>query len=289
MKLASICTAIALMATATSFARETVRLWDQKPPTDNGITETETTERDGFWVKNVSEAEMIVYHPDSKNNTGGAIVICPGGGYGGLAIDHEGYQFAAWLRSRGITAAILKYRMPNGHKEVPLEDARQAIRLLRANATQWGIKPNKVGIAGFSAGGHLAATASTCFSENGNSSRPDFSVLFYPVISMKSFVHKGSKERLLGQRPSIEDMEKFSPELQVTKDTPPAILLLSDDDTGVDPRNSLLYYNRLIENKIPAAMYVFPTGGHGWGMNISFEYHCQMLELLDNWLQNILK
>lgn len=214
-----------------------------------------------------------------------AVVICPGGGYAGLAIQHEGSQFAKWLNGQGITAFVLKYRMPNKHKEVPLDDAQQAIRYVREHANEFGVDTNKIGIAGFSAGGHLAATASTHYTTEGVSTRPDFSILFYPVITMETATHGGSRSNLLGDKPQSEDIQFFSNEKHVNTNTPPAILLLSDDDKSVPTTNSVLYYESLKKNSVPATMYIFPKGGHGWGMNIDFEYHSQMLELLGMWLK----
>ncbi|HMM03354.1 alpha/beta hydrolase [Dysgonomonas sp.] len=268
-------------------AQKVVKLWGTKPPTSNEITEAEKYERDGGWVINVSSPELSVYQPDKAKSTGMAVVICPGGGYAGLAIEHEGVQFAQWLNGQGITAAILKYRMPNKHKEIPLDDAQQAIRYMREHAGELGVDANEIGIAGFSAGGHLAATASTHYAIKGTSTRPDFSILFYPVITMEVATHGGSKLNLLGDKPSVTDVHAFSNEKQVNVNTPPAILLLSDDDKAVPPANSILYYNALKQNDVPATMYIFPEGGHGWGMRENFKYHTQMLDLLAMWLKDI--
>lgn len=267
-------------------AQKTVRLWDGNPPTNNNITEAEKYE-DWGWVTNVSVPELLIHLPDKSNNTGMAVLICPGGGYGGLAVGHEGEDVAKWLNKQGIAGVILKYRMPNKHNEVPLDDAQQAMRYIRQNAKELGIDVNKVGVAGFSAGGHLAATLSTHFTTEGISTRPDFSILFYPVITMKTATHGGSRENLLGSNPTEEDINFFSNEEQVRANTPPAILLLSDNDGSVTPENSVSYYNALKKHNIPATMYVFPEGGHGWGMRQSFKYHSQMLGLLKMWLADM--
>lgn len=280
---------LAMFSSSTLRAQETVRLWEQSAPTDNEITEAERYERNGSWVTQVSVPELMVYRPVLQNNTGGAVVICPGGGYAGLAIEHEGRQFAEWLKNRGITAVVLKYRMPNQHKQVPLEDVWQAIRYVRQHASVLGVRADKVGVAGFSAGGHLASTASTHYTTEGVSTRPDFSVLFYPVVTMGTHTHQGSRYALLGANPSEEDIRYFSNEQHINADTPPAILLLSHDDKTVSPLNSMLYYQALLQHQVPAALYVFPTGGHGWGMKPSFAYHSRMLELLGEWLQSVLK
>ncbi|GAB6865348.1 alpha/beta hydrolase [Bacteroides acidifaciens] len=266
-------------------AQKIVKLWETNPPTSNEITKAEKYERNGNWVTNVSSPELAIYQTNKAKNTGMAVVICPGGGYAGLAILHEGEQFAKWLNGQGITAFVLKYRMPNKHKEVPLDDAQQAIRYVREHANEYGVDTNKIGIAGFSAGGHLAATASTHYTTEGVSTRPDFSILFYPVITMETATHGGSRSNLLGDNPLPADIQFFSNEKHVNTNTPPAILLLSDDDKSVPTTNSVLYYESLKKNNIPATMYIFPKGGHGWGMNIDFEYHSQMLELLGRWLK----
>jgi len=267
-------------------AQRVIKLWEGNPPTDSGITEQETYDKSSGWTENVSVPTLTIFSP-TNNNNGMAVVICPGGGYAGLAFDHEGTEFAQWLNTFGITGVVLKYRMPNGHKEVPLEDAQQAIRYIRENSKVLGVDVNKVGIAGFSAGGHLAATASTHYSMKGTNIRPDFSILFYPVITMETATHGGSRLKLLGENPDVSVTHFYSNEKQVNKDTPPAILLLSDDDNAVPPINSISYYNALKNYNIPATMYIFPNGGHGWGMRKDFTYHNQMLELLRMWLEDI--
>lgn len=264
-------------------AQKVVKLWENTPPTSNGLSETELNE-DGR-ISNVTTPELTVYLPDSAVNKGIAVIICPGGGYARLAIDHEGHDFAKWLQSQGIAGIVLKYRMPNKVKQVPLEDFNQAITYVRSNASEWKISNDKIGVAGFSAGGHLAATASTHFSSK--ELRPDFSILFYPVITMGDFTHEGSRNNLLGETPSASEIMYYSNERQVNEFTPPAILLLSDDDTAVPPKNSITYYSALKDNKIPATMYIFPSGGHGWGMRDNFEYHKEMLSLLSSWLKTL--
>jgi acetyl esterase/lipase len=226
---------------------------------------------------------LYLYLPPSATPTA-AVVICPGGGYVRLSMDHEGHEFARWLNSLGLAGIVLKYRMPGGHSDVPLSDAQQALRVIRQNSKEWNIMPDQVGIAGFSAGGHLAATAATHFTDS--TTRPDFTILFYPVISADpSISHPGSFSALLGENPGAL-LDKFSNEKQVTPQTPPTVLFLSDDDRTVPPRNSSDFYDALKQNNIPAALYVFPTGGHGWGTNPTFEYHDQWKELLVKWLEN---
>ena len=168
-------------------------------------------------------------------------------------------------------------------------DAQEAMRYIRKNAKELNIDANKIGIAGFSAGGHLAATVSTHHNSTTVNTRPDFSILFYPVITMEVATHGGSKSSLLGDKPTSTDIYKFSAEKQVNVNTPPAIILVSDDDKGVLPTNSTLYYDALKKNDIPATLYVFPEGGHGWGMRKNFKYHTQMLNLLEMWLEDFNK
>ncbi|HCO66474.1 MAG TPA: xylanase [Dysgonomonas sp.] len=272
-----------------TIAQHEIDLWKNSPPTNNGITTPEISERDGWWITDVSTAKLVVYSAPKSNNTGMCVIICPGGAYAGLAFSHEGREFAQWLNTLGINAVVLKYRMPNKHKEIPLDDAWQAIRYVRENAKEMNINPENIGIAGFSAGGHLASTASTHFSTTGINTRPDFSILFYPVITMSLSTHGGSKSNLLGNNPSSSDVYIYSNEKQVNANTPPTILLLSDDDDVVLPQNSIEYYNSLKNNNILASMYIFPEGGHGWGMNKDFKYNEQMLFLLKSWLLDINK
>lgn len=263
---------MAAMAGAQNY---TIKVWPDGAPDSNGMTLKEDHSEQGR-VANISEAELYVYLPDEKLNSGAAVVICPGGGYVKEAIDHEGYDMAKWFAARGIAGIVLKYRLPYGHHLIPSGDARRAIRLVRMNATRWNINPDKIGIAGSSAGGHLASTAGTVF-DRGNPSavdpvekiscRPDFMLLLYPVITMKEeFTHAGSRKNLLGEGFDRNLVAKYSNEMNVTKDTPPAFIVLADDDKAVVPRNSIEFYTRLKENGIPAEMHIFARGGHGFGM-----------------------
>lgn len=265
----------------------TIRLWDNATaPHSNGITGPEE-EPEPYRLANTSTAELYLYPADASKATGLGVVICPGGGYARLAIDHEGFQIGQWLAAQGITAAVLKYRLPNGHPEVPLEDAEQALRVLRGDAP--GAEDYacpKVGIMGFSAGGHLAAMASTM-----GAVRPDFSLLFYPVITAeRGKGHQGSFNNLVGtERRTAESDARFSLENRVTEQTPPALLLLSDDDRTVPPVNSLRYYNALKEHGIEASLHIYPTGGHGWGFHDNFRYKAAWQAALLDWLQRFVK
>lgn len=261
---------------------QTIKIWEQSPPSNNGLSGKELTK--GTFISNISEPEITVYHPEGNNKTK-AVIICPGGGYSGVAFEHEGTQVAEWLQSNGYTAILLKYRLPNKKKEIPLDDVQQTLKIVRSKAKEWNLIEDKIGIAGFSAGGHLVSTASTHFSTP--ETRPDFTILFYPVVSMGKYTHKGSLHNLLGDNPSEEDINAYSNETRVTEQTPPTLLLLSDNDSLVPSMNSILYYEALKRNNVPATMYIFPTGGHGWGMNKNFEYHDLMLSLLNSWLKSI--
>lgn len=262
----------------------TVRIWDNATaPHSNGIT-TPETETEPDRLRNTSEAVLYIFPADKARATGQAVVICPGGGYGMLAMDHEGYQLAQWFAANGITGAVLKYRMPNHRPEVPLEDAEQALRILRGDAPgAEGYTCAKVGIAGSSAGGHLAAMASTI-----GSVRPAFSILFYPVITaVQGKRHQGSFINLLSEERTPEQDAAYSLESRVTASTPPAILLLSDDDKAVPPVNSTLYYNALKEHGIEASMHIYPTGGHGWGIRDNFRYKEAWQAAVLDWLEKI--
>ena len=255
-------------------------LWPNGAPNTNGIVEQESEARANR-PTNITSPTLTVYV--AKNSNGKAIVACRGGGYVHLAMDHEGHDMAAWFNAQGITYAVLKYRMPNEHHEVPLSDALQAIRLVREHAEEWNIE--KVGIMSSSAGGHLASTAATHYTDD---SRPDFQILFYPVISMDlSICHKGSRERLIGKTPTDELVQLYSNELQVSAQTPPAFIMHSSDDRVVPVENSLRYYQALVKNKVPASLHCYPTGGHGWGYNDNFKYKRQWTGELEKWLREL--
>lgn len=274
------------LLTATATARDygqaaTVRIWDNRTaPHSNGITTPETEpERDR--IADTSQAELYIFPADPATATGQAVVICPGGGYRLLCMDYEGYDVAKWFAAHGITAAILKYRMPNGHPEVPLEDAVQALCILSGEVPgAEGFTAEEVGIAGFSAGGHLAAMASTI-----GSCRPAFSILFYPVITAEEGrCHRGSFDNLLGAARSRTDSEAYSLQRRVTPATPPTLLLLSDDDRTVPPVNATEYYRSLKEHGIDASMHIYPEGGHGWGIRSDFRYREAWQQAVLDWL-----
>jgi acetyl esterase/lipase len=227
----------------------------------------------------VSRPTLQVFLPPPGIATGTAVVVCPGGGYLHLAFTHEGTDIARTLNTLGIAAFVLKYRLPNDETMVdktigPLQDAQRAIQLVRERAGEWGINPARVGIMGFSAGGHLASTAGTHFNEavidnpGKISLRPDFMILLYPVISFQdSIAHRGSRDNLIGLHPDAAVVRKFSNELQVTPETPPTFLVHAGDDKVVPVANSLHFYQALQANGVPAELLIFPKGGHGFGMN----------------------
>ncbi len=240
--------------------------------------------------ENGKNATITLYKPENQMSDK-AVVVCPGGGYGFLAVDHEGEKVARWLNSQGITAAVLRYTLPNADKDAadtqkPLEDAATAIKLMRQSATKWGFSAQKVGIIGFSAGGHLASTASTLYPDA--ESRPDFSILFYPVISVKEGVtHQGSRQNLIGSKPSAELINRFSNAKNVNSKTPPTFIALSSDDTVVVPQNSIEYYQALNDWGVPAEMHIYPTGNHGWGFSDDFKYYGEFTTSLARWLREL--
>lgn len=270
--LKSIALLVALFAASMSAMAQRsfdVNLWAAKAPNKNGLQDT---------------AYIKVYLPDAKRATGRAVVICPGGGYAHLAMEHEGTQWAPFFNNMGIAAIVLHYRMPNGNVKVPISDAEEAMRTVRRNAKNWHINASDVGIMGFSAGGHLASTIAT---QSKADAKPNFQILFYPVITMmQGYTHQGSHDNLLGKDAHKKDEQKYCSDLQVTRVTPRACLLLSDDDHTVMPINSVNYYAELYRHDVPASIYVYPTGGHGWGMNTSFAFHAEMLTNLKGWLES---
>ncbi len=267
-------------------ADKVVKWWNnKKAPHSNEEEKDESRNKAGHFY-NTSQTEFYLYIADKEKATGQAIVLCPGGGYGAVCIEREGFFLAEYFKSIGVTALVLKYRLPNyGHKEVPLEDAQAALRYLRKNAKKLGVDPTKVGIAGSSAGGHLAAYVST-FTEDAE--KPAFAVLFYPVITAENcMTHQGTFDRLLGkgQAPYLRDY--YSLNNRVTPTTPPTILLLSNNDRTVPPISSIRYYQALKYNGVKAAMHVYPEGGHGWVGRESFRYHKDWQHQLKRWMEHL--
>lgn len=257
-----------------------INLWPDGAPTDNGLTGPEKDY--GNHVSNVTKPTLALFLPEKPN--GVALLVCPGGGYVDVWDKTEGYANSKWYTDQGIVYAVLKYRLPNGHPEVPLDDVHEAIRILKAQAGELGF--TKLGIAGCSAGGHLAATAATQFT--GPENRPDFQILFYPVISMDpSITHAGSSFYLLGRNPSQALLDAYSNEKRVTADTPPAFLMANSDDRAVPCENSIRYYEALRANGVSAALHIYPEGGHGWADHLDFLYRDAWMHDLQIWLSKL--
>lgn len=261
--------------------------------------EKETHENGGVLiVSNVSVPTLTVFLPTEKKANGTAVIICPGGGYGILAADHEGYAVAKRFNEMGITAFVLKYRIPNDatmpDKSIgPLQDAQRALQLVRMNAQQWHVDTHKIGIMGFSAGGHLASTAGTHFdkavirNEDHINLRPDFMILIYPVISFTDSIgHIGSRDNLLGKNPGEEKIKYYSNELQVTDKTPPTFLVHSKDDDAVKVNNSIDFAAALTAHGVKNEVYLFEKGGHGYGMNNPTS-DVKWMDKLSAWLETM--
>ena len=246
-----------LFTTALLFAQNPVELplWPDKAPNNSRPSEAEQN-YNSEWVTNITVPTLTIF-PASQPN-GMAIIMCPGGAYSGLAMRHEGLDMASWLNAQGITYAV--------------------------HAAEWGVNPQRVGIMGASAGGHLAASLATLYSSD--KTRPDFQILFYPVISMQpGITHGGSRTNLLGENPSQELEQKYSLERQVSARTPQAFIMLSSDDDAVPPINGIGYFLALRDHKVPASLHAYPTGGHGWGFRDNFPYKRQWTEELEKWLR----
>jgi acetyl esterase/lipase len=272
-------------------AQPEIRLWEGVAPGSEGadivketVEERGSAEHPDRKIRGVTTPTITLYRPDSETNTGTAILIIPGGGYSAVVIDKTGHDYARYLNSIGITGIVLKYRLPRPEgfvfdHEVPLRDAARAMRMVRYHAKDWGLNPENIGVMGSSAGGHLASTLATHFasidaSTSGEvtdpvdslSSRPDFQVLVYPVISFNAEVaHSGSRKNLIGENPTENLVELYSNELQVTANSPPAFLVSTSDD-HVKAENSLLYFQALRAVNVPAELHIYEIGGHGYGI-----------------------
>ena len=276
-------------------AQKVVKLWDNATaPHSSNLTGPEKDEGEVRY-SNTTEAVLYIFEAKKKVATGQAVVICPGGGYALVAMGHEGLEYGKWLAEQGITAAVLKYRMPNNVPQVPMEDAAEALRYMKEDYKS-KTPITQLGIMGFSAGGHLAAsTAVGVLKANGDESpraaiRPDFAVLFYPVItSDELFTHKGTYNNLLGSDRTEELSRAWCPLYVAGEDAPPALMILSDDDRTVPSQNSTLFYNKLKELGKAASIAIYPTGGHGWGFRDSLPYKSQWQQTLLQWLQSVKK
>ncbi|HSC52004.1 MAG TPA: alpha/beta hydrolase [Phnomibacter sp.] len=277
-------------------AQQEMLLYNSSIPNSKPCPNIESSE----WMDNVTRISKVsvptltLYKPANPN--GISVIICPGGGYEILAFDLEGTRVAEAMNKWGVTAFVLKYRLPDDISNMdrsmaPLMDAQQAIRLVRSKATEWGLEKNKIGIMGFSAGGHLASTAATHFTSNADATnndstsvRPDFAILIYPVISFDTAItHQGSKNNLIGAKASEAHVKLYSNELQVTAQTPPSFLMHAGDDDTVPVENSIRYYQACIKYKVPVEMHLYPKGGHGFGM-YNETTSDNWMERLQNWL-----
>lgn len=291
-----------ILIAAESFAQSfTLPLWTGEIPNNRKTNEVEVRDSsDVIRISNVQIPDITVYLPTKVYATGQAVVVCPGGGYVRLAYDKEGLDIAKWLNSKGIAAAVLKYRLPISSNNIvryksPLLDAKRAIRMVRYYATKWNIDKNKIGVMGFSAGGHLASTLGTHFDYGDPnatneidkmSSRPDFMVLGYPVITFtKPFMHKGSRDALLGENPDSSLIKFYSNELQVKDDTPPTFIIQAADDGTVPVENSIMFFEALHKKNIPVEMHIYPEGGHGFGLALGKGYLESWPDRCIDWLR----
>jgi acetyl esterase/lipase len=261
---------------------EKIVIWDnEKAPHSNGLT-GEAYDSKPYRLVNTTKAIMYIYHADKAKATGQSVVICPGGGYAKLSMDQEGYMMAQWLAKSGITGIVLEYRLPNGHKEVPLEDAVEAIRIVRKKAKRWNLDPAKVGIMGDSAGGHLSAWTSNAMPEG---EKPAFAILYYPAINrtdplyFKTFSTTG---HLIGMDFPEAEADAMSAHHMVTAATPPTLLLLCDDDTAVPPTSPVAYYEALVRYGVTSSLHIFPEGGHS--TRVIFDEACKQLYDWLDWL-----
>ena len=268
------CFVICLLFTIIANSQEIVELYPGQVP-NSKKTEKKETFNSGMF-RGVTKPTLEVYLPEKEKATGTAVIIIPGGSYAVVVYQGEGISTAKQFTKNGIAAFVLKYRLPDDsimlNKTIgPLQDAQQAIKIVRENASKWGVDVNKVGIIGFSAGGHLASTAATHFQEaliensKKTNLRPDFQVVVYPVISMQdSLTHRDSRNNLLGKNPTKEIIDRYSNELQVTNNTPPAYITQAADDKTVDVDNSIVYFESLRHHNVDVEMHIYPKGGHGF-------------------------
>ena len=274
---------LVLIIATNMLAQQEIKLYPNGPKESNGLTTPEKY-RDPEFLTNISEPRMYVFQAPKEKANGTAVLICPGGGYGGVSQIKEGSEFAKWFNDLGVTAFVLYYRMPNGHTTVPLTDAQTALGIMHKRAKEWNIDKKKIGIMGFSAGGHLASTVGTHFKNNNQ--RPAFMILGYPVVTMdKALTHGGSRKNLLGDNPTEELVKLYSNELQVTKKTPPTFIVHATDDKTVPVQNSIQLYKALLDKKVVAELDTFAVGGHGFGMrkhNIPVD---NWTNLLKSWLK----
>lgn len=288
-------------------AQDTIMpLWPKSIPNQINSEEKEKVSRsdDGIiWITNVQKPTLEVYLPSKRNMTGQAVIIFPGGGYAGLAYDWEGTDIAKVLTTKGMAGIVVKYRLPGsksiseGKNVVPLQDAQRAIRLVRSKSDEWNIDSKKIGIMGFSAGGHLASTLGTHYNErvykrqdeaDDLSARPDFMALIYPVITLgQPSTHTGSRVSLLGEDAADESVNYLSNEKHVQANTPPTFLLHAMDDGAVPVENSIMFFDALREHNVPTTMHVYPTGGHGFSLALKDKKLKGWIDLFFDWMANL--
>lgn len=267
-------------------APQIVNLWENDPPVSNNLALPESTDSE-YWIYNVNVAKLHVYKA-SNNKSGKSVIICPGGGYYGLNMIYEGTEWARWFQQRGVTAIVLKYRTANGVTDVPFDDMKQTFRYMQTNAEELGVDPDKIGVVGFSAGGHLAAYASTLMMQEEPTMHPAFCVLVYSVITMEDeFTEKDSRKNLLGENLSEEEKTKYSFEKQITKKTPPTLIFANVDDDLVPVQNSEIYADSLMNKGIPVDIIVYPYGGHGWGSKAEFDQTDNMAQKMEDWVLDL--
>lgn len=303
MRIQVLISSISLFISLQMNAQEVIPLYDGDIPNSKPVRDDEKTENRGgiTIVSGITTPTLSVFLPSRETTNGAAVIICPGGGYWVNAISHEGFDVARKLNEFGITAFVLKYRIPSdasmtSRETGPLQDAQQAIALVRKKAKQWNIAPDRIGIMGFSAGGHLASTAGTHFEKpvlkQTVSVRPDFMILIYPVISFQPEIgHMGSRDQLIGKNARNTEIDRYSNELQVTEKTPPAFLVHAADDDVVPVENTTTFFSRLKKFNVSAEMHVYQKGGHGFGMNNkTTDSHwmdaCRAWLISNGWLAN---
>jgi acetyl esterase/lipase len=285
---------VSLAAATSAFAANSViPLWPEGVPNAKPQLGPEKI-TDGR-ISNVSEPTLTIYTPAVDRPNGTAVIICPGGGYGMLSNEREGVQYAHWLSTLGVTPFILKSRLAEFGHPAPLQDVLRALRIVRSRATEFRINPDRIGVMGSSAGGHLAASSGTLFDHpsgrtgaplDSEKARPDFLILMYPVITMKDpAAHAGSRTNLLGQNPSAQDLELMSLETQVTAKTSPTLLIHTQEDQSVPVENSIVFYQALTRANVPAEMYLFERGSHGMGMRDDLGTASNWHKRAEEWLE----
>ncbi|MDI9879364.1 alpha/beta hydrolase [Flectobacillus longus] len=290
---------LCLASSQTLLAQEFIPLWEKgKMPNSKGLSIKDSIANER--VYRVGTPGMYAFFPSNQENKGAAVVICPGGGYERLAYVISGFQLAKWFNTLGISAFVLNYRLPNSpdliNREIgPLQDAQRALKYIRSNASKWGIKPDKVGIQGSSAGGHLASLAGVSTKDIASvgdsldkfSAHPDFMILVSPVVDLDKYAHKGSRKNLLGENPSQELVKQYSIQHQVTPKTCPAFIVCAFNDNAVDAHNSLMLYQSLLENKVSSALHIFPQGAHAIALRNNPGSTEIWTEICEKWLSEI--